>query len=88
MRLLERFLAKIEVKIVLKLIEMLSVGTYYLKYATIEDFIKYLENIEVIEDETDDLIYREMIIGVYKGRIVELHLWSCGISIFRYWVSW
>ncbi len=80
-------LAKMEVKIVLKLIKMLEEGRYNLKYATIEDFEKYLK-IEGIEEETDGLVYRKTVTGVYSDKFVELNVWSCDITTFRHWVCW
>ena len=72
---------------VLKLIKMLSEGVYNLKYATIDDFEKYLE-IEEIKEETDGLVYRKTITGFYINKFVELNFWSCDITTVRHWICW
>jgi len=87
MKLLEWVSRKIEVKIVLKLIKMLTEGKYSLKFATIEDFEEHLK-IERIYEETDGLVYRKTVMGFYANKFVELNLWSSGISIVKVWVQW
>jgi hypothetical protein len=60
---LKRFLAILEVGLVLKLIGLLSEGCYYLKYAEIDDLEKNLTSKEVTE-ETDGLVYRKTVRGI------------------------
>ena len=45
--------------------KLLSEGCYYLKYAEIEDFIKYLEDAEV-EEDSDGLTYLKTIRGILR----------------------
>ena len=84
---LRRFLAVLEVKLVLKFMKFLSEGCYYLKYAEIEDFVKYLKDAEV-EEDSDGLTYLKTVRGFYGSKFVELNFWSCGISIIRNWIRW
>ena len=83
----KRILSLLEVRFVLKLVNVLSEGCYYLKHAEIEDFVRYLEDVEV-EEDTDGLTYLKTIRGIYGDKSVELNLWSCGISVVRKWVTW
>lgn len=58
-------MSRLEVLFILRLMKLLSEGCYYLKYAEIEDFIKYLEDAEV-EEDSDGLTYLKTIRGILR----------------------
>jgi len=62
---LKRVLGLLEVAFVLKLVKMLSEGCYYLRYAEVEDFVKYLKEVEV-EENSDGLTYLKTVRGIYE----------------------
>ena len=84
---IEKILSKVEIWFVLKLIGILAEGCYYLRYASSEDFEKCIK-VRDAEEEFDGLVYRRTVRGTYGGKLIQLHVWSCGISIVRCWIEW
>ena len=66
----------LEVWFVLKLMNVLSEGCYYLKHAEIEDFVRHLEDVEV-EENTDGLTYL-----VVRNTVSSFSMHFCFISLF------
>ncbi len=80
-------MSKLEILIVLKMIEVLEGGCYYFRFAKSEEFEKYLD-VEDVKEEFDGLIYRKTVEGKRSNKLVLLYTWSSGISLFRYWIEW